>query len=149
MKIRDVLADNFAALRAKHRALSRLPDIVKAGGGTNGTLGRIPLKRTGVSIDALEPLAHVYGVEPWQLIAENLGADKVPAEAVEAQSAPLTSGGQLQALYDMIPKGAAGREAAYNICFNALMDAWRQSQSVATPPTGDTEQVPSPEKRHA
>lgn len=149
MKIRDVLAENFAALRAKNRALSRLPDIVKAGGGTNGTLGRIPLKTTGVSIDALEPLARVYGIEPWQLLAEGLGADKPVVAATEVQAAPLTSGGQLQALYDMIPQGATEKEAAYNACFTVLMDALRKSQSVASPPTPGKAQAQSPEKRHA
>ena len=147
MGIRDVLADNFAALRAKHRALSRLPDIVKAGGGTNGTLGRIPLKETGVSIDVLEPLARAYGVEPWQLVCENLGSDKAPLEMKKA--APLTSGGQLQALYDMIPQGSAEREPAYNACFNVLMEAWRKSQPSATPPTSGTDPVQSPKTQRA
>lgn len=53
--------------------LSRLPAITAAGGGSNGTLGRIQKGDTGVSIDVLAPPAKAFGVEPWQLLSEDLG----------------------------------------------------------------------------
>ncbi len=73
MSIRAILSENFKTLKALHPALSKLPEITAAGGGSNGMLGRIQKGKTGVSIDALEPLAAVYGLEPWQLIAADLG----------------------------------------------------------------------------
>jgi hypothetical protein len=74
MTIRDVLAVNFARLRAACPKLNKLPDITKAGGGANGTLGRIATRETGLSIDGLEQLASAYGVEPWQLLVPTLEA---------------------------------------------------------------------------
>ena len=69
---RKILAANFKALRKAHPALRRLPDIIKAGGGTNGTLDRVTRGTTAVSVDVVERLAAVYGLEAWQLLLPGL-----------------------------------------------------------------------------
>jgi hypothetical protein len=72
MRPRDVLAANLKKLMAGMPELSTFTQITKAGGGSNGTLDRIRRKTTGTSVDNLEPLADVYGLEPWQLLLESL-----------------------------------------------------------------------------
>jgi hypothetical protein len=72
MRPRDVLAENLKKLMAGTPELSTFPQITKAGGGSNGTLDRIRRKTTATGIDNLEPLARVYGLEPWQLLLETL-----------------------------------------------------------------------------
>ena len=71
---RKILAANFRALRKAHPALRRLPDIIKAGGGTNGTLDRVTRGTTAVSVDVVERLAAVYGLEAWQLLLPELAS---------------------------------------------------------------------------
>lgn len=66
------MAVNFKKLRDATPTLANLPSITKAGGGSNGTLGRIQLAQTGVSIDAVESLAASFRIEPWQLMHPNL-----------------------------------------------------------------------------
>lgn len=72
--IRQVLADNFNAIRSASRSLSSLPLIAKAGGPANGTLGRILKMENGATIDTLEALAHAFGVQAWQLLLPGLKA---------------------------------------------------------------------------
>lgn len=76
MTIRDVLADNFKKLREATPTLNSPKDIVKADAASNGTIGRIAKRQTGVSIDKLEPLASAYGLEVWQLLVPSLHAEK-------------------------------------------------------------------------
>lgn len=65
----------------------------------------------------------------------------------DSGNATTTSGGQLQALFDAIPKGSALREPAYNKCFDILMEAIRGGQQVASPPTADTNPAQKSERR--
>lgn len=78
MTSRDTLAANFKKLRAATPGLSRLPDITKAGGGSNGTLGRIASMESGATIDTVEQLAAVYGLEAWQMLVPTLEAKQGP-----------------------------------------------------------------------
>lgn len=78
MNSRDILAANFKKLRAAAPSLSRLPDITKAGGGSNGTLGRIAGKETGATVDTVEQLAAVYDLQAWQLLVPTLEAHTGP-----------------------------------------------------------------------
>ena len=52
--------------------------IVAAGGPTNGTLDRIRRMESGASIDQLDALAKIYGLEPWQLLVPNLDPTNPP-----------------------------------------------------------------------
>jgi hypothetical protein len=72
MRPRDVLAENLKKLMAGTPELSTFPQITKAGGGSNGTLDRIRRKTTATSVDNLEPLAGVFGLEPWHLLLDTL-----------------------------------------------------------------------------
>lgn len=74
MRPRDVLAENLKKLMAASSRLSTFPQITKAGGGANGTLDRIRRKSIATGVDNLEPLAQVYGLQPWQLLVPTLTA---------------------------------------------------------------------------
>ena len=76
MMIRDLLANNFRKLREATPSLNSPKDIVKAQAATNGTIGRIAKRATGVSIDKLEPLAKAYGLEVWQMLTPSLQATR-------------------------------------------------------------------------
>jgi hypothetical protein len=76
MRPRDVLAENLKKLMAATPELNTFPQITKAGGGSNGTLDRIRRKTLATSIDNLDPLARVYGLEPWQLLVPTLTAKR-------------------------------------------------------------------------
>jgi len=75
---RQILATNLKALMASHPALDTFKKIVEAGGPTNGTLDRIRRMESGASIDQLDTLAKVYGLEPWQLLVPNLDPTNPP-----------------------------------------------------------------------
>lgn len=70
--LRDVLADNLEKLRAASISLRRYPDIAKAGGPSNGTLGRISLREQAATVDVVASLAKVFGLEPWQILVPDL-----------------------------------------------------------------------------
>lgn len=76
MTIRDTLAENFRKLRDATPSLDSPKDLVKADAASNGTIGRIAAKKTGVSIDKLEQLATAYGVDVWQMLCPTLRAEK-------------------------------------------------------------------------
>jgi hypothetical protein len=76
MTIRDTLAENFKKLRAATPSLDKPKDIIKAGAATNGTIGRIAKKQTGISIDKLEQLANAYGLEVWQMLSPSMHAER-------------------------------------------------------------------------
>lgn len=76
MGIRAVLAANFNKLRKAAPALYSLKDITKAGGGPNGTLGRISAGTVGAGVDTVEKIAVVYGIEPWQMLYPALQASE-------------------------------------------------------------------------
>lgn len=86
MRLRSVLAENLKSLMAATPALSKLPQITKAGGGSNGLLDTIRRAANGTSIDNLEPLARVYGVQAWQLLVPGLDPAHPPAFGVEGFS---------------------------------------------------------------
>lgn len=72
MSIRDILANNFRKLREATPSLRSPKDIIKADAATNGTIGRVSTKETGISIDKLEQLAKGYGMEAWQLLSPSI-----------------------------------------------------------------------------
>jgi transcriptional regulator with XRE-family HTH domain len=78
MRSRKTLAANVNALMATKPGLSSPRQVVKAGGATNGTLGRIRNGEVGASVDQLDQLARVFGVEPWQLLVPNLDPKSLP-----------------------------------------------------------------------
>lgn len=78
MTIRDILAENFKKLREATPSLNSPKDLIKIEAASNGTIGRIATRQTGVSIDKLEPLARAYGLEVWQMLVPTLHAEKGP-----------------------------------------------------------------------
>lgn len=69
---RSILAENLKALMAARPGLGTFTEIVAAGGPSNGTLDRIRRQESGCSVDQLDLLARVFGLEPWQLLVPNL-----------------------------------------------------------------------------
>lgn len=90
MRPRDVLAANLRKLMAAAPKLSRLPLIVEASNGrlSNGTLDRVRRASHATSIDTLEQIAEVFGVEPWQLLVPSLQA--TPAKEGSREAVKLT-----------------------------------------------------------
>lgn len=72
--IKEVLAANLESLRSASVSLHRYPHIAKAGGPSNGSLGRIALMEQSATIDAVASLAKVFGLKPWQILVPTLEA---------------------------------------------------------------------------
>lgn len=81
MRPRDVLAKNLKALMASTPSLATFKQIVDAGGPSNGTLDRIRRKTHATSVDTLEQIADVFGVEPWQLLRPSIEPSASPKYA--------------------------------------------------------------------
>lgn len=75
---REILAENLRTLMAATPHLSRLPKIVEASNGalSNGTLDRIRRAESATSVDNLEALADLFGLEAWQLLVPDLRAEE-------------------------------------------------------------------------
>lgn len=70
-RARDVLGKNVDLL--VRTSGKKLAVLVKETEVANGTLGRIRTGETETGVDKLDALASYFGVEPWQLLAPNLG----------------------------------------------------------------------------
>jgi hypothetical protein len=77
MRPRNVLAKNLKTLMAAQPRLDTLKKIVAASGGnlSNGKLDRVRRAAAATDIDAVEELAAVFGVAPWQLLVESLAVE--------------------------------------------------------------------------
>jgi hypothetical protein len=75
MSTRAVLAENLKALM-KRPSLNTLPKITEASHGrlSNGKLDRVRRAAAATDIDTIEMLAEVFGLEPWQLLQDDIGA---------------------------------------------------------------------------
>lgn len=144
----STLKQRFAELEAEKPEITQA-DLARATGAKPPSVnawftGDSKSMKSATAVKA----AALYGVSPlWLATGEGYKKAQQPhtehAQVATNNAAPTTAGGQLQALFDMIPAGPL-REPAYNACFTILMTAIRQS---ANPPTGDTIQVQSPEKQ--
>ena len=73
MTPREVLSANLQKLMDM-KGWTSFADVIEASDGrlTNGTLDRIRRKATGCSVDHLQALGDVFGVEPWMLLVDSL-----------------------------------------------------------------------------
>lgn len=84
MRARDILSKNLRALidhaRETNPKLGAIRKVAEASGGklTNGTVGRIAAGSHTTDIDALADLAEVFGLQPWQLLVEDLNPRALP-----------------------------------------------------------------------
>jgi hypothetical protein len=84
MRARDILSKNVRALiedaRESRPELGTIKKVADISGGhlTNGTVGRMATGESPVNIDAVGDLARVFGLEPWQLLVENLNPKALP-----------------------------------------------------------------------
>jgi hypothetical protein len=84
MRARDILSKNVRALiedaRESKPELGTIKKVAEVSGGhlTNGTVGRMATGESPVNIDAVGDLARVFGLEPWQLLVENLNPKALP-----------------------------------------------------------------------
>ena len=68
MTPRKVLAENLKLLMAQHADLGTLAKITTRSGISNGTLDRIRRAEVATTVDVLERLGAVFGIEPWELL---------------------------------------------------------------------------------
>lgn len=84
MRARAILSKNLRALidtaREGDPRLGAIRKVAEASGGklTNGTVGRIAAGTHTTDIDTLADLAEVFGLQPWQLLVENLNPKALP-----------------------------------------------------------------------
>lgn len=74
---KKILADNLTALLERRPDVSRL-NLSKQIHVADGTLGRIKYGNGNPTVDVLERIAHFFRVEPWRLLAPDLGAAQLP-----------------------------------------------------------------------
>ena len=86
MTLRDVLAENFKKLRGAYPSLKALTVLAAKEVSSTGTLDRVLKSQVNVGLDLLEPLARVYGFEPWQLLHPDFDPKKELPEDVKRSS---------------------------------------------------------------
>lgn len=134
MSIRDVLAENFKKLRDANPLLSTLPQLVSKGASSKGTLDRITRSEVNVGIDHLEPLAAVYGVEPWQLLHPDFDPATAPPTAPRE---PLRRYGHMAEsialLVDQIPESDAATKTRMLVAVSLIVQEWSEHHKSKTP----------------
>lgn len=77
---RQVLSENLKALMAARPDLGTIKKVAQASGSrlSNGKIGRIYAASHTTDIDALQHLAEVFGLQPWQLLVEGLKPEAAP-----------------------------------------------------------------------
>jgi hypothetical protein len=76
---RVTLAENLRRLMDAHPDLDTIKKVVRRGGGSNGTVGRMLQGDTSARIDAVSDVAAIFGLEAWQLLVPNLDPAHPPA----------------------------------------------------------------------
>ena len=124
MGARAILSENLRRLMAHAKEtqphLSAIRKVAAASNGrlTNGTVGRIAAGSHTTDIDTLADLAEVFGLQPWQLLVENLNPKALPHLADAAllsqikqivDSVPATSREEFPSLTDEQPLQTAER----------------------------------------
>lgn len=141
MKTREALAANFKRLMSANPSLGTLKAITKAGGGnpSNGTLDRINRAASAATVDTLDELAAVFGVETWQLLAPNI--DKT-------NDTPSALAMELAYLFDDIVAGMGPRDRS--IVYQAAQEAITRPIARHAAQPSDTPAPPaSPRKQRA
>lgn len=86
---RLTLAKNLRLLMDHHDKLTTIEKIVAAGGGSNGTVGRMLKGDTSARIDAVAQVARVFGLQAWQLLVPSLDPEHPPTLEMDTRSAEL------------------------------------------------------------
>lgn len=86
---RLTLARNLRRLMDANPKLGTIEKIVAAGGGTNGTVGRMLQGETSARIDAVAQVARAFGLQPWQLLVPNLDPEHLPHLEMDSRRAEL------------------------------------------------------------
>lgn len=135
MGARTILSENLRRLMAHAKEtqppqlhLSAIRKVAAASNGrlTNGTVGRIAKGSHTTDIDTLADLAQVFGLQPWQLLVEDLNPKALPRLA----DAALLS--QIKQIVDSVP-AAAREESASLTDEQPLQTAERNRQSKVGP----------------
>lgn len=71
---KDILWNNVSALMERHFGGENLTRLAEETGLGQGGGTRIKNRETSVRLSTLEKLAERFGVQPWQLLAPDLGA---------------------------------------------------------------------------
>ena len=90
-----------------HPDLDTIEKLVKAGGGTNGTLGRILQGGTSCRIDAVAQVARVFGLQAWQMLVPALDPSHPPSLEIDSRRAELLAAeleNIAQRIHDLKPR---------------------------------------------
>lgn len=86
---RLTLARNLRAAMEAHPDLDTIEKLVKAGAGSNGTIGRMLQGQTACRIDALQQVARAFGMEAWQLLVPSFDPQSPPTLEMDSRRAAL------------------------------------------------------------
>lgn len=78
--IRQVLAANVKALRAKHPEIAGLRAWSKKCGVGEATLHRILTAGADVRIESIDAVARSFGLPAWMLLIDGLDPDNLPVQ---------------------------------------------------------------------
>lgn len=78
---RAVLAANINKLMQKHPALSTNVKLAAEAGLGLGTVARIRNASTAATLDTIDVLARVFGLEPWQMLVKDLDPKRLEVYA--------------------------------------------------------------------
>ena len=76
--IQEILAANLNALMRSRPDLDTSLKLAKAAGVGNGTIGRIRNGEVACGIDTVSAIAEKFGLEPWQLLVQDLEPGNPP-----------------------------------------------------------------------
>ncbi len=86
---KTIIANNLRRLMEANPKLGTIKKIVEAGGGTNGTVGRMVKGSTSCGVDALAQVSAVFGMEAWQLLVPDLDPEHPPMLEMDSRRVDL------------------------------------------------------------
>ena len=103
-----MLWENVSALMVKRYKREHLTNFASDVGVSPGTATRIKVQSTSVGIDVLDKIADFFKIEPWQLLAKNLGANVQPTDSqavpvLHHDPWPFDLAGLTKERYDALP----------------------------------------------
>jgi transcriptional regulator with XRE-family HTH domain len=137
MTLREVLSQNFNKLRKASPTLKNLDQLVSKGAPSRGTLDRITRCEVDLGIDKLEPLAEVFGIEPWQLLHPDFepGAmdNGLVLSAEEHRRVHSHLAQSIALLVDQVPDSDESTKTQMLIAVSRIAQEWNERQKSNSP----------------
>lgn len=105
---REILSKNLKSLMGSRPELSTIKKVADASDSvlSNGKVGRIYAASHTTDIDALQHLADVFGLQPWQLLVDGLNPKALPR---------LADAAVLNQILDAVAKKGAIAQVAHQV----------------------------------